>query len=240
MELNHLCRNGIRCADQIDGHARDTDGPDRYCALCLSRLTARVERMPEQYLRLHAIIGERHAGIDAGIRHAKPSASIPLNLHVHTLLTDMVDVTTMAAEIICDRWGLRAYPHHRNPAVQVAECAAVIALNIDALVDLGPIDVMFWTRSGWATGVGVITGTAMLARLDRIASHAHHALGLSLARITREFPCARCGSEEVGRWAGKDEFDCLNCGSRFSENDINRQGKILVALVQRGWKGKAA
>jgi DNA-directed RNA polymerase subunit RPC12/RpoP len=238
--LNTLCRSGIRCADQIDGHPRET-GPDEYCTLCLHRITRRIEAMPEQYLRLHAILGERHAGLDAGIRRAKPSASVPLNLHVDTLLSDIVYGTTMAAEIICDRWGLHAYPHHRNAMVQVGECCAVITLNIDRLVALGGIDIMFWTRSGCATGVSATTGTAILGHLDRLSSYAHHALGLALARIKREFPCARCGSDQVGRWAGKDEFDCLHCGSRFSENDIDRQGKILVALVRRGiWKDRVA
>lgn len=226
------CLSGPHCADKLDGQPRDTT--TALCDGCLRQAAERIDRLPEQHLRLHAVLGDRHAGIDTNIRRVKPGSTVPLNLHVDTLLGDIAHMTTLAAEVICDQWRLRAYPHHHDAQRQVGECCAVIGMNLDRLVALAELDVMFWVKSGVAHGVTVTTGPLIIVELGRLSSLAHFTLGLTRHRDYRDLPCTRCGKTEVGRWAGRDEFDCRYCGSRFPEDDLRRQDRILLALCQRG------
>lgn len=231
IELTHLCLNGRRCADGVDGHARETEAQATLCRACLSRTINRVNGLPAQYLRLHAIIGDRHAGIDPGIRRPKPGSGCPLNIHVAGLLGDIVDTATLAAEILAEAMGMDN-PCHYPEERQVARCAAIIAPNVPRLLAVTAIEVMFWTATG--TAVKTTTGSAVVAQLDSLATLSHFTLGMTRARTDREMPCTRCKAKTVGRWAGADDFDCANCGSRFPEDDIRRQDKILLALVKKG------
>lgn len=234
--LEHRCLNGVRCIDRVDGHARETNGPNAFCPMCLHRSTSMVERLPAQYLRLHHVIGDRHAGIDPGIRRAKPGSTIPLNVHVDTLLGQILDATTMAAEILAETMGMNN-PEHYPAEAQVAACVAIIAPNVERLLAVRQADVMFWTRSGEGHGVTSTTGTRIVLGLDKLGARAHFALGMTRARSQRDLPCTRCKAKTVGRWAGSDDFDCSTCGSRFpehGEHGIRRQDKILLELVKRG------
>jgi ribosomal protein L37AE/L43A len=232
-ERTHLCLNGSRCADIIDGHARETEAPGTLCPDCLARTVNRVAGLPDQYVRLHAMIGERHAGLDPGIRRPKPGSTCPLNIHVDTLLGNIVETTTLAAEVLADVMGM-GNPDHRPAELQVARCAAIVAPNLRRLLPLTHIEVMFWTASGTARGVTTTSGPAIVGDLDRLSTLAHFTLGQTRARIQRDLPCTRCKAKTVGRWAGSDDFDCGTCGSRFPEDDIRRQDKILLALIKKG------
>jgi hypothetical protein len=232
-DTEHYCLSAHRCADTIDGHPRETEQPNTFCAACMVRTRSRVTRLPEQYLRLHHIIGERHAGIDAGIMRPKPGSVIPLNIHVDTLLGDIADGATRAAEILAGMMGMDN-PEHYPEAAQVAACAKIIAPNIEKLLPLAGYPVMCWNRAGNLHGHTVTTGVAIVLRLDHLATLAHFTLGLTRARYQRDLPCTRCHAKTVGRWAGSDDFDCDSCGSRFPENDIRRQDKILYALHKKG------
>lgn len=229
----HWCINGIRCVNQIDGKPRETQCPNTFCATCLSRTTSTVERLPQQYLRLHHVIGERRAGVDPGIRRAKPGSTVPLNVGTDTLLGDILAGVTTAAEILADLMGMDNPDHH--PAErQVTACAAIIAPNLARLLTVGRVDVMFWTRSGLGYGITTTTGPLLAVGLDKLGARAHFALGMTRARSQRDLPCTRCRAKTIGRWAGSDDFDCLTCGSRFPEDDLRRQDKILLALCKRG------
>lgn len=233
MTLTRLCLNGARCVDLIDGHARETNAPNTFCDSCLVRTVAHVEAIPGQFASLHAMIGERHVGIDAGIRRPKPGSTVPLNLHIDTLMGEIVATTTMAAEILADVMAMNN-PEHYPAHKQVTACAAIIAPNLPRLLVLTGIEVMFWTKSGLGHGITMTTGNRIVAELDKLASRAHFTLGLTRARAERDFACTRCRAKTVGRWAGSDDFDCTTCGSRFPEDDLRRQDKILLALVKRG------
>lgn len=233
LTLTHLCLNGRRCADSVDGHARETDGPTSLCRACLSRTTTRVTRLPAQYLRLHAVIGDRHAGVDTGIRRTKPGSGCPLNIHVDTLLGGIVESATLAAEVLADAMGMDN-PNHYPQERQVAACAAIIAPNLTRLVAVHQVDVMAWAPGGTAHGITTTTGSEIVGRLDYLSTLAHFTLGMTRARFDRDLPCTRCQAKTVGRWAGSDEFDCATCGSRFVEDDIRRQDKILLALAKKG------
>jgi hypothetical protein len=238
---DHYCLSARRCADIVDGHPRETAGPRAFCDGCVDRTTRRVARLPEQYLRLHHMLGERHTGIDAGIRRPRPGSMIPLNVHVDTLLGDILETSTLAAEVLADAMGMDNPDHH--PAErQVAACAAIIAPNVTRLAyasgvggrpghDLG-IDVMTWVGS--VRAATTTTGAEIVIRLDGLASLAHFTLGLTRARSQRDLPCTRCAAKTVGRFAGSDDFDCTTCGSRFPEDDIRRQDRILLALAKKG------
>jgi hypothetical protein len=232
-DTDHYCLSAHRCADTIDGHPRGTEAPNTFCDACLARTVKRVQGLPEQYIRLHHIIGERHAGIDAGIMRPKPGSVIPLNIHVDTLLGDIVFTIGQAAEILAEMMAMDN-PEHHPEAKQVAACAKIIAPNIEKLLPLTGLDVMFWNRSGNMHGFTNACGVAIVLRLDHLATLAHFTLGLTRARYHRDLPCTRCSAKTIGRWAGSEDYDCERCGSRFIENDIRRQDKILVAQLERG------
>jgi hypothetical protein len=156
-----MCLNGARCIDKVDGHARETEAPDTFCDACFSRAEERVEKLPQQYVDLHAMIGDRHAGVDVNIKHAKPSSSVLLNLHVDTLLGNIVDAATTAAEVLAEKMDLKAANKvdpwdpsrivskepiplppwadaslERDPAEQVQACCRIIAPQLSVLAGI--------------------------------------------------------------------------------------------------------
>lgn len=258
----HLCVNATRCVSKVDGHARETEKADSFCDACLNRSTGHVGQLPEQWNQLHAMIGDRHAGIDVNIRRPKPSGTVLLNLHVDTLLGAMLEAVTTAAEVLADRMNMddpttprdnqenpvKAPPWATGPTMtssgQVYKCCRIIGPNLDQLAAIRgvggrdqhdpAIDIMFWVRSGAAHGVKCTTGVQMIQRLDHLANLAYFSLGQARARQKRDLPCTRCRAKTVGRWAGSEWWDCSSCGSQFPEEELRRQDKILIELHKRG------
>lgn len=246
----HMCLNGPRCIDKVDGHARETEQVDTFCGACFSRAGERVGQLPEQYLKLHAMIGDRHAGVDVNIKHAKPSSSVLLNLHVDTLMGSIATDITTAAEVVAEKMAMRDENDHPWDATRptmgetVQACSRVLAPNLHILAgargvggrELSDplIDVMFWNNSGTMRGVKATTGVQLVQRLDYLSSLSHFTLGMTRARSERDIPCTRCRAKKVGRWAGSEWWDCASCGTRFEEDDVRRQDKILLFMYQKG------
>lgn len=264
-DVELFCVNREHCADRIDDHAREVPAPNTLCGRCIQAATDLTEQLPDQWGQLHAMLGERHAGIDVGIRKPKPSGTVNLNLHVDALLGNILEAVTAAAEVLADKLAMTDSTGHpldvtrilhrddngkligssaRPPHAQVATCAGIVAPNIHTLMLIRgvggrdpldrAIDVMFWNRAGNLHGVRCTTGTQMIQHLTRLASIAHHTLGQTRARFSRDVACARCGARAVGRWAGSDHFDCTACGARFPEDDIRRQDRILIQRAKLG------
>ncbi|SDD59464.1 hypothetical protein SAMN04488581_2621 [Mycolicibacterium neoaurum] len=244
----HRCASGKTCKASIvddDGkrQAKETERPDDLCPACLNHTTHRIQELPEQWLRLHAMIGERHTGVDVNIRRPKPSGTVPLNLHVDTLLGGIVTELTTAAEVIADKTNMDN-PAHTNPAKQVQACAHIVAPHITTLIhatgvggrdpDDKAIDVLTWAPNGLIHMPSTTTGLQIVKRLDHYGALAHYTLGMTRARTHRDLPCTRCRARTVGRWAGSDWFDCTTCGSQFPEDELRRQDKILLELHKRG------
>ena len=247
-EHSHRCATGKNCKASIvddDGkrQPRETERADDLCQACLNHTTQRVEQLPEQWIRLHAMIGERHAGVDVNIRRPKPSGTVPLNLHVDTLLADIVTELTTAAEVIADKTNMDN-PTHTSPAKQVQACVRIVAPHIHTLIhasgvggrdaDDKNIDVMTWAPNGLVHMPSTTTGIRIVKQLDHYGALAYYTLGLTRARDKRPLPCNRCHAYAVGRWAGSDWYDCGECGAQFAEDDLRRQDQILLLLHKRG------
>lgn len=242
-QVDLLCGMGRRCVDQVDGHAREVSAEGHLCSACIDRVGSKVEGFPEQYVRLHAMIGDRAAGVDAGNRRPKPGSAVLLNLHVDTLLGEIAESLTLAADVLSDRLNTEP-PSHSNPAEQVQKCARLVAPMIHTLAHITgiggrepndpTIDTVAWNATGTIRFVSSTTGFGLLKTFDYLHNLAYFTLGQTLARTRRDVPCTRCHAKTVGRWAGSEHFDCSTCGSRFVEDDIRRQDKILVELLKRG------
>lgn len=240
---SHRCINDRRCMDKIDGKPRQTEKPDELCGVCQRRVRDRIEQLPEQWVRLHHMIGERHGGVDVNIRRPKPGGTVPLNLHIDTLLGDIVTHATTAAEVVADKMRMDN-PEKPTAAQQVDACVKIIAPNLHILIgargvggrdaDDPNIDVMAWLPNGTISMASTTTGTDLVKKLDHLGSLAYFTLGMTRARTQRDIPCSRCHAKQVGRWAGADDYDCQACGSRFPEDDVRRQDKILIELHKRG------
>lgn len=239
----HQCVSGHRCVNKVDGKPRDTEKANTFCPSCLKRSAQRVTQLPEQWMRLHHMIGDRHAGVDVNIRRPKPGGNVPLNLHVYTLLGNIVTDMTTAAEVVADKMNMNN-PEHTEPVKQVQACVRIVAPNLHILMtatgvggrddDDPNIDVMSWTPNGAVHMPSTTTGIDLVKRLDHLGSLAYFTLGLTRQRTQRDLPCTRCRSKTVGRWAGADHYDCSNCGSQFPEDELQRQDKILIELHRRG------
>jgi hypothetical protein len=254
-----FCVNDRRCTNGFDNHGDEVKTNNTLCLRCLRRSRKNIEKFPEQWGYLQAIIGEKNAaGIDVGIRQ-KPSGSVLLNVSVEALLGRITDTLTIAAEVIADRLAMENPDHpdrtaqilawrptrHAAPAAtQIQTCAWIVAPHLEALMCISgvggrepqdpAIDVMFWNTAGSLHGVKCTTGLQLIAELDHLSGIAHFTLGQTRARYQRDIPCSRCHAKTVGRWAGSEHFDCTACGSRFPENDIRRQDRILLELHRRG------
>lgn len=239
----HFCLNGRGCANKVDGKPRQTTQARAFCDACITRTEQRITQLPEQWIRLHHMIGDRQAGVDVNIRRPKPSGTVLLNLHVDTLLGDIVTALTTAAEVIADEKNIDN-PEHPDPAKQVLTCVGIIAPNLRMLTnatgvggrdeDDYAIDVMVWLPNGTYQMPTTTTGVDLIKQLDRLSSLAYFTLGLTRARIHRDIPCARCHAKQVGRWAGADDYDCQGCGTRIPEEDVRRQDRVLIELHKRG------
>jgi hypothetical protein len=258
-QRTHLCVAGSKCANKVDGQPRETEHPDTLCPACLTRTTKRIEALPEQWVRLHHMIGERHAGVDVNIRRPKPGGTVPLNLHIDTLLGNILTDLTTAGEVVADKMNMAdpTQPRHdhlqappwadspvQEPLEQVQRCVRIIAPNLNILIaakgvggrdeDDPAIDVMAWTPNGAFHMPSTTTGVLLVKSLDHLGSLAYFTLGLTRARIQRDMPCTRCRAKTVGRWAGSEFWDCGSCGSQFPEDEIRRQDRILLELYKRG------
>lgn len=240
---DHRCLNGARCLDKIDGQPRETEQVNTFCTVCLRRSTQRIEQLPEQYVRLHHMLGDRHAGVDVNIRRPKPSGNVLLNLHIDTLIGNIVTDITTAAEVVADKTNMNN-PEHVDAGKQVQACVRIVAPNLPTLInakgvggrddDDPAIDIMGWTPDGLIHMPSTTTGTQLVKRLDHLGSLAYFTLGLTRARTQRDMPCTRCHAKTVGRWAGSEHYDCSSCGAHFAEDDIRRQDRILIELHKRG------
>lgn len=239
----HRCVYGPRCYDKVDGKPRVTEKPGTFCKVCMSRVQQHIEQLPEQWIRLHHMIGDRHAGVDVNIRRPKPGGTVPLNLHVDSLLGFIGADVSIAAEVVSDKLNTDT-PNHADPAKQVQACARLVAPNLDVLInargvggrddDDPTIDVMSWLPNGTYAIPTTTTGVELLKLLAFRSSLAYFTLGMTRARIHRDIPCARCRARQVGRWAGADDFDCQGCGTRIPEEDVRRQDRVLIELHKRG------
>ena len=153
---DHFCANSNRCTDTIDNHPRETEAPNTLCPKCLQQSRRHINELPTQWRQLRAMTGDKHAGIDVGI-HQKPASTVPLNLHVDTLLGAILDTVTTAADILADKLGMREtngdpwyLPHtpnldthgriigylRRPPHEQVQTGCRIIGPNIATLADI--------------------------------------------------------------------------------------------------------
>lgn len=238
----HQCVNGPRCSDKVDGKPRTTEKTNTFCNGCMRRIQEHIEQLPEQWIRLHHMIGDRHAGVDVNIRRPQPSGNVPLNLHVDSLLGFIISDVTTAAEVLSDK--LNTETPTLSNAAQVQACVRLIAPNLQLLVnargvggredDDPNIDIMSWLANGTYATPSTITGVDLLKLLAFRSQVAYFTLGMTRARIHRDIPCARCHARQVGRWAGADDFDCQGCGTRIPEDEIRRQDRILIELHKRG------
>jgi hypothetical protein len=257
---DHLCVAGNRCCNKVDGEPRETEKPRTFCAACLKRTISRVEQFPEQWASLRDMIGDRNAGIDVNIRRPKPDGSVPLNIHVDSLLGDIFTDLTTAAEVVAEKLNMSdptevrqkepievppwAHSPKQEAAEQIARCVRIIAPNLHILAtatgvggredDDRDIDIMVWKLNGRWHMPATTTGVKLIKRLDHLGSLAYFTLGLTRARQQRSMPCTRCRAKTVGRWAGSEWWDCTSCGSQFPEDELRRQDKILLELIKRG------
>jgi hypothetical protein len=256
----HLCASGNGCVDKVDGHARETEKANTFCAACTKRSADRVRQFPEQWVQLLQMIGDRHAGVDVNIRRPKPGGTVPLNLHVDTLLGNILTALTTAGEVVAEKMNMDdptevrqkepvqtppwAHSPRQEPLEQIHRCVRIVAPNLNVLTsargvggredDDPNIDVMEWTPNGLFHMASTTTGITLVKRLNHLGSLAYFTLGLTRARNQRDLPCTRCRSKTVGRWAGADYFDCSHCGSQFPESELRRQDLILIELHKRG------
>lgn len=245
---DHRCASGKTCKAAYtndDGQRvpRETSRPDTLCDPCLNHTRTRIEQLPEQWLRLHHMIGERHAGVDVNIRRPKPSGTVPLNLHIDTLLGNIVTELTTAAEVVADKTNMNN-PAHSDPAKQVQACVRIITPHLHTLIhasgvggrdlDDKNIDVMTWTPDGLVHMPTTTTGMKIAQALSHLGALAYFTLGMTLARDKRPLPCSRCHAYAVGRWSGSEWWDCSECGSQFPEDELRRQDRILLVLHKRG------
>ena len=228
--INHQCVNGKRCNPGAD--PQTTEKPDTLCRQCTTRSRRRIEQLPCQHFQLHAMIAD-HPPTDTPT-HRQPDSTVPLNTTIDALCEDIHHHTVMAAEIVAD--SMHSYPrYHHNPSRHIALSVALIAPNLDKLLDAQEIDIMQWNLEGTRHTVTTTTGTHITQHLDHLGALANHTLGQTRARTYRDIPCARCGNTSVGRWTGAENYDCQNCGTQWPETDIRRQDLILLERHHRGF-----
>ncbi|MEZ5152107.1 hypothetical protein [Rhodococcus zopfii] len=226
---SHQCRAGQGCRGrEYDPESGQwvpalTLRPRFLCPTCIRAVASAAAALWEDYLTLHRVFGDTTVrGPSTGVRAASPTPAVPVNVHADALAQDIADTAHRGALCIADRLGRDAPAEHATGV-----CLDLIEQNLPVLLDVGEHEAMAWHRDGESWGATVQDGPGLAWRLVGLHQRASAMLGVTRGRDRSPLPCPHCEHSQLGRWHGAELFDCLACGSAWTEADYRRMTTIL-------------
>lgn len=224
-----------RCAER-DHSGEAKLGPRAFCGSDQSLIGRSLAWLPEAWVRLHQMIGEKGTGQGEKVS-STPTPSAPYNFEVDALLTDMVGLLDEWAVRVREVAQLYQVPAERakaqRDAVRLEAAVKTLAAHLDALLALPPApmerfltldqaaDLNAWaapSAGGDLQHEPELDGADAGIEILHLHRRARNLLGLNPKHVDLPVPCWECGLKTVRRWDGsaglEDSAECSNPNCR--------------------------
>lgn len=262
------CARGERCKE-----ATVITGPDGekgrqaalgYQAFCRSdrlKVLAAVRSLPDRYVHLAAMLGEKAAGGEPKVS-GTASPSVPVRTDVDALMVELLQTALAWWERVVAVARLSAMDGAVRDGYAVGRYCDTLAAHIDALIALPP-EIMGRRvtprKAAGLVAVGGVTGiirpaagyaevyqerSGADAGLDflTLEGRCRHLLGLTPRHEDLPVPCWACGEMTVRRWDGPaglaDEAECTSASCR--ETYTHERYQLLMAEVAEKQRARVA
>lgn len=252
------CARGDRCSER-DSQGQPAQGPRPFCATDQLVVARSLAWLPEAFVLLHQRLGDKSAGRTEKVS-ASRTPSIPLNLAVDTLLTDMVGLLESWAERVRDVARLSGpttdASRRRRDAIVVADATRILTGHLDVLLALPEAPMVRFLPLHQIGKLsddtpGIVLAYAAITNPDlsgadagleilHLHSRARGLLGLTPKHQDLPVPCWSCGLKTVRRWDGAaglaDSAECSNPDCK--ETYTNDRYLLLIADVAEQQRSK--
>lgn len=236
--LTHRCIRGRQCADYEPSENGErvgaaTEAPDSLCAVCERRAALAFAELPRLYVELETIIGQ-HAAAGEHVSGTREQPTPP-RMDVLTLQADIDTAVTPWAAQVAARcripWDEDAMSRSR-PGPRIQRGAHILASNLDALVRLAAVEVQVWVP-GWSERTGQRmpvkrNGTECVLTVLTLHRRGRHLVSGGSGDSRLPVPCPHCEARTLVRSNGRDQVDCMCCGSYWPESHYRRLCLVLA------------
>jgi hypothetical protein len=247
-----------RCAERDHG-GQPKPGPRAFCSTDQMIIGRSLAWLPEAYVRLHQMIGEKGRGQGERVSSSRTPA-VPLNLEVDSLITDMVG--------ILDEWANRVrgvdalyqvppeYAKMRRDAPVVEAAVKTLTPRLNALLALPPAPMERFLTLDQAADLNAwpappaggdlqyhpeLDGSDAGIEILHLHRRARNLLGLNPRHVDLPVPCWECGLKTVRRWDGsaglEDQAECSNPNCRAVYTSDRYVRLLADAALQQQAKG---
>lgn len=192
----YRCRSRDHCVDHSSDGAALTSTGNTICAPCIRRIGEQLRQLPHLMEALESFKRIPITGGGGGSKvNATPTPSVPINLSVVDLITDIWRVLNRAG----------------GPEIEVRN-----------LINEQAEYFMVW-RSG-KRQLRLVDGVERALDIGAVWRKADGIVGLSEQWVHRHAPCLRCGQRSLGMFVGRDTVHCTNpdCRKQYQLTEYER------------------
>lgn len=252
------CALDGRCAER-DHSGQPKLGPREFCGTDRDLIGRSLAWLPEAWVRLHQMIGEKGTGQGEKVS-STPTPSVPYNLTVDALLTDMTGLLDEWANRVRNIARLYQVPaehaKQQRDAIIVVAAVKTLSAHLDVLLGLEPAPMTRYLTldqaadlNGWAVPPGdgdrrhepELGGADAGIEILHLHRRARNLLGLNPKHVDLPVPCWECGLKTVRRWDGsaglEDSAECANPNCRAAYTHERYMLLIRQVAEQQQAKG---
>jgi hypothetical protein len=249
-EAQRPCARGKWCASR-DRNNDPAQGPRALCSVDRDFLIEAIGRLPEMYLELYLILGERGAGSDGPrVSGGGKTPPIPVRPDVDALMRRIVDVLSsweervrVVARLSGPDTGLS---RRRRDGVAMSTMCRTLAAHVDVLLALEAEPMMrdmdislhqrlpedatgfVHTSAGWIGYQTELGGGDAAREIFSLHEACRSKLGWRPQHVDLLTPCWRCEQRMLRRWDGStgldDHVECraADCRERYEGERLAR------------------
>jgi hypothetical protein len=244
------CARGERCASR-NRNGEPARGPRVLCFADRDFLIAAIQALPEMYLELYMVLGEKGSGSDGPrVSGGGKTPPIPIRPDVDALMRRIIDVLSSWDERV--HWVARlAGPdtdlsRRRRDGVAMTTMCRTLSAHVDALLALEPEPMMrdmdlaayqrlpgdavgmVHTSAGWISYQTELGGGEAAQEIFTLHAACEAKLGRRPQHHDLLTPCwnENCEQRMLRRWDGSagmdDHVECRSCGDKYAGEQLQR------------------
>jgi hypothetical protein len=251
------CARGEYCVNR-DHDGNPALGPRVLCANDRAYLIKTINRIPEVYLELYLMIGDKGGVIDGPrVSGGGKNPPIPLRADVDALMRSVIDVISSWDERIRTVMNLseQIITRRRQNGFAMGTTCEFIAKHVDTLLSLEPawtwrsVDVtrtkdvpkdavsVVHDDAGWLSYETEMSGADAAIELFALFSRCQSKLGHTPRHQDLLTPCQQCDQRMLRRWDGaaglEDHVECRSCGTRYLGEDLAKLMEEEEAVMKK-------
>lgn len=238
------CARGDRCVNS-DHNGKPALGPRVLCTNDRAYLIKTINRIPEAYLELYLMIGDKVSAADGPrVSGGGKNPPIPLRADVDALMRNVIDITSSWSERVRTVMNLseQITTHRRRNGFAMSDTCNFLAKHVDTLLSLEaawtwrsmditrvkylPKDAVAVVHddAGWLSYETMMSGADAATELFTLFSRCQSKLGHTPRHQDLLTPCWRCEQRMLRRWDGaaglEDHVECRSCKTRYLGEDL--------------------